>query len=176
VAYTTPTTAVTGAVAPASMWNTGVRDNLLAMMHPIAVKANDESVTSSAVLQPDNDLILPVGANEVWQFLFHVIEVAGTTGDLQIGFTFPTAGEISASVVAEDNAGTLNVTRWIGTTTPTPGNPFRGTTNAYVLPITGIFVNSTNAGNLTMQWAQNTSDGTATTVKKYSTLWAARLA
>ena len=44
------------------------------------------------------------------------------------------------------------------------------------LLIDGVVINSTNAGNVTLQWAQNATSGTATVVKANSFLIAQRFA
>jgi hypothetical protein len=173
MAYTTPSTAVTGVVAPASMWNSGVRDNFLAVMHPIVIKSADESVTSSTTIQDDNELILPVGVSEVWQFLFNLLIVGNTTGDIKFSYTQP-AGAVTTMGVTYENAAAAAGYRAV-LVNPSETDMANNTTQR-VVPLGGVIVNSTNAGNLTLQWAQNTSDGTATTIRKYSTLWAARLA
>lgn len=178
MAYTTPDTAVTGVVAPASMWNSGVRDNMLAMMHPINRKTSDQSVTSSTVLVDCTTMTLPLLANEVWQFEFNVVYAAVAAADIKLGFTFPAAGRIDAGAfwLGGDSVARLNY--FTGTTTPTSAWSFvgDGTTERHFLPIKGIFTNSTNAGNLQLQFAQDISNATASTVFTNSTVWGARLA
>jgi hypothetical protein len=178
--YTSPAVdAVTGVVAPASLWNTYVRDNGRAMgPHFIARKTADQSVTSSTVLVNDTHLLLPVGASEVWHARFCLSYTgANGTGDLKVAFTFPTAGDIRMTAYFNNQGGTALAQNFSGTTTPTTAKDFnaRGATEKTFLVIEGIFVNSTNAGNLQLQWAQQTSSGTATTLYTHSTLWAVKL-
>ena len=179
MAYTTPDTAVTGVVAPAAMWNTGVRDNLeTAVMTLRARKISDQSVTSSTVLVDCTAMALPVAANGIYEFRFIVIYEALTAGDIKIGFTFPTSGDLRLSIVAATAADTFGFPVFSSTTSPTIAATFSGqNAGAYlVLPFEGVFVNGANAGNLQLQFAQGTSNATATTVKAHSTVWAAKLA
>jgi hypothetical protein len=178
MAYTTPDTAVTGVVAPASMWNSGVRDNMLAMMHPINRKTSDQSVTSSVTVVDCTTMFLPLLANEVWEFSFNIVYGAATTGDIKFGFTFPASGRIDATTAWRDNTGAIQLQSWTGTTTPSSAFNVEGlgTANRVFYPIRGIFTNSTNAGNLQLQFAQATSDAGASTVYTNSTVWGARLA
>jgi hypothetical protein len=159
--------------------NTEMRDRFLAMgPHLIARKTADQSVTSSTVLVDCTTLGLPVAANEVWQCDWSVVYQAGTTGDLKLGFTFPTAGEVIFDAQAwPDSGGTLNLSTFYATTSPTTARTFFGDgANRHTLGIRGIYVNGANAGTVQLQFAQNTSDGSATTTKANSTLWAVRLA
>jgi hypothetical protein len=161
--------------------NPHVRDNLLAVgPHLIVRKSADESVTSSTTLQDDNHLILPVVANEIYRVEFLVIfSGANSTGDIKIAFTFPSGGRIDVSALAANTSGTFSTESYISSSTsPTAGNAFngRGTSVRVAMPIVGIFTTGGTGGNLTLQWAQNTSSGTATTVYANSTLYAVKLA
>jgi hypothetical protein len=176
MAYTTPDTAVTGVVAPAAMWNSGVRDNLLAMMHPVIVKAADETLASNTTLQDDNHLIFPVLANEEWQWELWLLLVGSNAADIKVAFTFPTGGTFSGSFIGSNDADVLVHRDFGATTSPTPtwAIGIQATSAPPLLQvIRGRYLNGANAGNLTLQWAQNTSNATATNVKAGSTWWGA---
>jgi hypothetical protein len=177
VAWTLPKTWSVAEVVTAANMNTHLRDNLNAVEHLIARKTADETVTSSTVLQDDNHLLMSIGANEVWSFTFRLIYAALGTGDLKVAFTFPAAGDITAYAVAQNAGGTLTQARWAGAT-PTAAIDFAGigATSKIVVPIFGVLVNGATPGTFTMQWAQNTSDGTATTMYTNSALWGCQLA
>ena len=180
MAWTAPRTWTDGELVTAAIMNPHIRDNQLAEgPHLIVRKTSDQSVTSSTVLVDDTALVLPLLANEVWQYKFFVVYGAGTTGDIKLGWTFPTAGDLRMSgPAANDSGGTLTYNIFSTTTSPTTARNYAGAgTAAYTsLPFEGVFVNGANAGNLTFQFAQNTSDATSTTVKANSTLWAVKLA
>jgi hypothetical protein len=132
-------------------------------------KSAPESVTSSTTLQDDNDfsVTLSEGTYLVWMW-------AHTSG--------AAAGDFK---VAWANTGTMTITR--STNGPTSGTTDRSDTNvslygtAYTTAITygldgsgtsvvreELMVIVTATGDLTMQWAQGSSSGTATTMSSAS--------
>ena len=179
MAYTTPRTWTDGELVTKAIMDVHVRDNFNAMgPHLIVRKTSDQSVTSSTVLVNDSVLVLPVGVSEIWHFTFFVVYTGASTGDIKIAFTFPSGGDIRMSLIGRNAAGTVVDQNFSTTTSPTSSIDFAaaGTTFANTLPLTGVFVNGGTGGNLQMQWAQQTSDATATIVKANSTLWAVKLA
>jgi hypothetical protein len=179
MAWTAPKTWSVGETLTAANFNVHIRDNELAIgPHLIARKTADQSVTSSTVLVDCTTLALTVAANEVWLCEWSVVYQAGTVGDLKVAFTFPTAGEVIFDAQAwPDSGGTLNLSSFYATTSPTTSRSFFGDgANRHPLRIQGIYVNGANAGTVQLQFAQNTSDGSATTVKANSTVWAVKLA
>jgi len=160
--------------------DTHVRDNLLAVgPHLIVRKTADESISSNTTLQNDDSLILPVAANEVWQFQFNCLVTGIDGADIKVAFTFPTSGDIGATTVWNLAAvSTASEHFWQGTTTPTTAVSLRcwGVSTRMLLPITGVFNNAGTGGSLTLQWAQVSSNATATIMKANSTLWAVKLA
>lgn len=176
--FTAPVTRATDFLVTAVIWNAEHVENFnTAVMHLINRKTSDQPVTSSTVLVDCTSLVLPVLANEVWQFDFNIVYDAGSTGDIKFAFTFPASGRIDANAAWLSAGVTATVLAWTGTTTPTAAASAFGTTpDRSFLPIRGIFTNSTNAGNLQLQFAQNTSDGTASTVRANSTVWGVKLA
>lgn len=184
MAWTDPATgpAVTGTVAPASLWNTYVRDNMLALgPHLLARKTADEPLTSNTTLQNDDHLVSPsIPINEVWLMRFVVLFTAvNGTGDIKVALTFP-SGRVDFAGLWTDTAGTFGNDNQLigGATSPTTARAFngRGTTLRVVLIIEGVFANGGSAGALQLQWAQNTSNATATTIYTNSTLWGVKLA
>jgi hypothetical protein len=144
--------------------------------HLIARKTSDQSVTSSTTLVDCTSMGLPVLANEIWKVEFSVVYQTTTTGDIKIGFTFPTGGETDLNAAWGDNTGAFAIANWFATTSPTPSKQLYGDANRNHVLITGIYVNGANAGTLQLQFAQATSDATATTVKANSTVWGVKLA
>lgn len=141
-----------------------------------ARKTSDESVTSSTTLQNDDTLLLPVRASSVYRFTALVGYVGNTTGDIKLGFTFPSgatchwAGKGASS--SDDGYGTTGASKHSAVFGEVSGTAtsFAGSTSNLAVLIEGILITGTTAGNLTLQWAQNTSNGTATTVKAGSFL------
>ena len=180
MAWTAPRTWTDGELVTKAIMDPHVRDNFLATgPHLIARKTSDQAVTSSTVLVDCTSMVLPLLANEVWYYKFFIIYGAGTVGDMKLGWTFPAAGDLQMSgPAASDAGGTLAYYVFSTTTSPTTARSFigNGTASYVTLPFEGVFVNGANAGNLTFQFAQNTSDATSTTVKAQSTVWGVKLA
>jgi hypothetical protein len=137
-------------------------------------KTGDQSVTSSTVLVDETDMQFAIGVNETW-----VVEWVLTT-------TFSAAGQIDVAVVTPAAAAQL-VT---ATQTPNAIVPAYGSTTvsgtaiglvcaaatAGMVRLVATVVNGANAGTVKMQFAQHTSDGTATTVKANSYMVARKAA
>jgi hypothetical protein len=172
-------TRATDYLVTAADWNADLVANMNSLMHPIARKTADESVTSSTTLQDDNDLTAAVGANEVWLLEFRMRFEGSTAGDLQIGWSFPSGGRLICDTIAIDN--TLVVTAFHAdvTSSPTASLVILGTRGAGVScyhMATVFYINAGTAGNVTLRWAQSSTDGTATKMLTNSTLWGAKLA
>jgi hypothetical protein len=177
MAFTAPVTRALDYLVTPAVWNAEHVDNFnTAVMHLAARKSSDESIASSVTLQDDNDLILPVAANEVWQLRYILKVTIPVTPQLKMAFTFPASGDISLSGTEFNAAGTLTKISFQGTTTPTATQDFLGSTSNRDIVLDGVFVNAGNAGNLVLQWAQNVSNASATIMKANSTLWVVKLA
>lgn len=159
---TSPT--ITGAI-----WTNAVR------------KSADESVTSSDTLQNDDVLLFAIAANETWVFRFVVFNTSASgTPDIKVAVTVPAAAAVSYGVIGA-TVGTASspVTSMTMEYTATGGTGLAAgiaASELYVLVLEGSVANGANAGNVTLQWAQNTSNGTATTVKVGSTVIGIRIA
>jgi hypothetical protein len=180
MAWSTPRTWSAGETLTAANFNTYIRDQQLMMgPHLIVRKTVDESVTSSTTLQNDDVLLLPVGVNEIWQCEFDLLVVGSNAGDLKVAFTFPTGGTISLSSSAVNSADVPDYMIFEATTSPTSSSSFgiiQTSSPPQFISIRGVYVNGGTSGNVQLQWAQVASQGTATTVKANSTLWAMKLA
>lgn len=136
------------------------------------VKAADESVTSSAVLQNDDALFFAIGANETWQFTMQIKNSCGATGLFKWAFTLP-SGATGFCNVNGNFLGSLTMALDLTTGGAYTGGAIAATGMPAIL--TGYVVNSSNAGTVQFQFAQNVSNGTATIVHKSSTLTAIRV-
>src|SRR5437773_1977176 len=56
----------------------------------LIVKSADETVKNSAALQDDDELVLPVGAGEVWAVQLFLKLNGSAAGDIKFGFSGPT--------------------------------------------------------------------------------------
>jgi len=129
-------------------------------------KSADETVNNSSVLQDDDHLIIPVVANGIYQFKMTLImNAAAVDSDFKYHFTVP-AGTVMtfydklAAVLA---AGTP-VAAYDQTSTPDVGSLI----GTILFTIEGIIVVSGTAGNVNLQWAQNTAKANNTKLLKGS--------
>lgn len=127
----------------------------------LLVKSADETVNGSATLQNDDELLFAVGASETWQFEGVLFCTSGGTPNFKIAATGPSGSVGRLGVVVTSGAwsvegDTEDLGTGISVTSPA-GNPA-------VVHFYGAIANGANAGNLTIQWAQNTSDASNTIV------------
>ena len=168
--WTAPRTFVTAEIETAAIFNTHLRDNLLALNGYVR-KTADESVTSSAVLQNDNELLLSIGATGTYVFdvILIATSAANAAGDLAVGFTFPT-GTLHLIGQGPDiglASGNVQTGQWGAGLSIASGATFNGyglSTNNVGIWLHGILI-ATATGTLTLQWAQNASNASASTVK-----------
>lgn len=132
-------------------------------------KSADETVNDSAVLQDDDHLLFAVGANEVWHYEVGLNAVSGLTPDFKFKWVVPDSTTMKWSTFAITSTGTAELDETselvVGGTSANRWILFQGT----------ISVSST-AGNIQLQWAQNTQDASDTKVLKGSYIIAHRLA
>jgi len=146
----------------------------------IVTKQITESVTSSTTFQNDDELFVSVEANAKYDVELFLLHSSGTTGRLKIQFTAPASASFAWGVhAAEVNTTTSNAvpetvmaSRTIGETAQIGGGNATGTT-AFVR---GTLTTSATAGTLTLQWAQVTSNATASQVRAGSILSIKRIA
>ena len=173
MAYTDPITVNVGDTGHAADWNTYIRDNFRASVHPLAYKSADEPVTSTT-LQNDDHLFFAMGANDIWYVNFGLLvnDASSSTADIKLAFTFP-SGSIALYTVYPDNAGALNWFEWRVSGTSAAIN---ATNVDRFVSITGVATNGATPGNLQLQWAQNVSNASAVTMKKGSHILGFKLA
>ena len=130
-------------------------------------KAADETVNNSDTLQDDDDLLFPVGASQTWAFTLWLYVTSGTTPDLKVAIIVPASTTGGAIVVDEIQ------TLWIGL--GGSGGAVAGQGGARAIVIQGM-AKITTAGNVKLQWAQNTADASDTKILAGSSLIAWRIA
>jgi hypothetical protein len=133
------------------------------------VKQVSETVNGSNALQDDDELTFAIGPGEEWSYRFVVHGNSGTTPDFQFAVSAPAGA--TCVVGYSDPEGAASVGNLgCGTTTGTiAGN---GVTDVY--EIVGTVKNSSTAGNVTLRWAQFTSNASNTIVYAGSYLQAIR--
>jgi hypothetical protein len=143
-------------------------------------KTADESVTSSTTLQDDDHLTFAIAANEEWECdLFARIGSNLTSTGVKVAITFP-AGATAAfdPTVISDQSGQSRTeplgTSGSGSSTFTT-TLLSGSVNGVLFGRIWI-LNGATPGNVTLQWAQMTSNGSALTFSKGSKLVCHRIA
>jgi len=137
-----------------------------------AYKTAQESVTSSTVTQADNHLFVTVEANRIYTLEMWLNYTGVDAGDLKLNFSYPANcsvayGNIGYSSTATGAAPVIIAGAW-GTdaSTPTSDLPFGTITGSTVSGIVnGLVIVGNTGGALTLNWAQNTSSGTATSLE-----------
>lgn len=150
------------------------------------VKTADESVTSSTTLQNDDHLVLPVVAGAVYTFALdlYMIDAGDFTGDFKMSFTCPTGATFdmhgAGAHTTDLTAGTSSNGEWIAKlATASAGANLTfgcGNTSATGARIYGRLVMGGTGGNFQLQWAQNVSDVSGTTLKAGSYMTMTRVA
>lgn len=134
-------------------------------------KPANESVTSSATLQDDNDFAFAVAANAIYTLQTYIIysgAIDGGTGagGLKMQFTGPAgAGMTWTNFGANVSGGVTNynvVAEGLAAGAPRSVPTNAGTT--MTCQPKGTLVTSGTSGTLQFRWAQNTSNATATVV------------
>jgi hypothetical protein len=140
----------------------------------IVAKTIDESVTSSAVLQNDNQLFFDVGTNQAWKFeLWIITSCAVSTPDIKVAITAPGDASIHWSAVGDGNVGTdheVITTAGVSDTFKMSGGALKDS-----IVITGLITTGATAGTLRLQWAQNSANNNAVKVESFSHLRAWKL-
>ena len=134
-------------------------------------KTADESVTSSATLQNDNELFVTIGATGTYliELTLYALSAANAAGDIKVAFTFPT-GTMHFSGWAADSglaSGAIQTGVWVAKLSAISGTDTFDSglsTAALGINIHGIFT-ATATGTLQVQWAQLASNANASTVK-----------
>ena len=146
--------------------NPHVRDNLRVVPH-IIPKTADESVTSSTALQDDDTLQFAIGANEAWEFRF-VLASTGP-GFLKVALNAP-SGATGWWARTRSTSGSVDILH-VNPATFVDGETNNGSTdNPDFGVIEGFCLNSSTGGTFKLRWAQVSSNGTATIIKRGSRL------
>lgn len=123
-----------------------------------AIKTAPESVASSTALQDDDELVVPVEANTRYRFEALLV-CGGSAGDIVIDFIGP-AGSTELWAFGGPHSGAMF--------SAAQGIAIGGSN--FAVQAGGILLVGATAGNLTLRWAQQTSDPAATTVQEGSSL------
>ena len=138
------------------------------MMPRFVYKTADESVTSSITLQDDNHLVFAVEASSLYVAKYTLYYANGdAASDAKFGWTVPAAATFLAGFAGAGAASTdPTAATSMSTAYITTGSNVIGVMSANArVSVEAIFTISATPGNVTLQWAQNASSGTALTLK-----------
>jgi len=123
----------------------------------IVDKSADETVNNSTTFQTDDHLVLAIGVSEIWLYEFEIIWESGGGSDLKVRVTVPSGATGRMSHIAEIVGGSTAVLRDQAFAT---GLNYEGqgvSSNFIVSKFAVYVVNSTNAGNVQLEWAQDSA-------------------
>lgn len=133
------------------------------------VKTSNEVVNNSTTLQDDDELTVSVEASKTYIFtIFCWLGTAGT-GGFRFQLSVPSGGIADGTCFGTTSSGNAFQSIYIaGNSAATGFTTYSTNTGEPFVVIRGAFINSTNAGSFTLQWAQSSADATNSTVAAYS--------
>jgi hypothetical protein len=136
------------------------------------IKAADESRNTTTTLANDSELTLAVAASTTYLWEACIFFDSNATADYKGQWSVPASasGRFQCTGYALGGAFGMFDNATIGTVQANEG-PVAGVVRPHFM--TGSLTISTTAGNFRWQWAQNTSNGTATITKagSYMKMW-----
>jgi hypothetical protein len=139
-----------------------------------AVKPADTARASTTTVTNDPDMVLALGANSTYA-IYGVLFYTGANAAGHLRFTFTVPGGATGAYFnghVDSTSGVYavqNANAWTDLITSAES---LGTGVLMAATVMGV-INLTGSGNLQLQWAQGTSNATATTVKANS-FWTAQ--
>lgn len=131
-------------------------------------KTADQTIDTSETFVNITNLVQAVGANEVWVLTFFLLFNSGTTPDIKWNLTVPSGGNAEGYMNDYKNAiATVREASAISW-------PCDGDNTLAVMDV--VIKNSSTAGNVQLQFAQDTSTASNTKVLEDSCIKAIRLA
>jgi hypothetical protein len=151
------------------------------MVPQFIVKPSSVSITSSTSFAADADLVLPVEANATYYIEMWLKVAAGSTGDIKTMWTGPSGSSGNRTVFGPGTGATVLTTTATTSSNPDADNTLvrlgvhgmgtsityngvRDGTNQFNINEVAYITIGATAGNITLNWAQATSNATATTV------------
>ena len=139
-------------------------------------KTANQTLNTSIALQDDDDLKIALAASETWFFEAFIVCGGPSAADIKFAFTVPAGATLlwgaSGPLLG---AGGTHAEFDVATSSAAVVSYDTETGTDRSVHIRGTAINSTTAGDLQLQWAQNLSDGTNITVFANSWLKGQRL-
>lgn len=170
--WTAPRTWIAGEVPTAAIMNLHIRDNLRALNGYVRKTVN-ESLATSTALQNDDQLSYAIPAAGAYEFDLYLLVSAtangASSGDLKVGFTFPTGTLIVGALGADTNlaaGATVATLAAMSNQSIASGADFAffgASTTPTFAWVHGLLIASAS-GTLQVQWAQAINQAAATSV------------
>lgn len=141
-----------------------------ALVFGCVYKPADETVTSSATYQNDNDLFFTAVASGVYLVDAYIWYQAGATGQLKIKIVPPSGTMEAATFITDPSA-----VDWSSTAANLEVVGLTGTGGNTPLQLRATLFMGVTGGTVQCQWAQNVSNGTGTILRKGSRMTYARI-
>jgi hypothetical protein len=140
-----------------------------------AVKTSDQSVTSSTTLINDNTLVLTPAVSATYLFICYLdYEGANAAGFLKWQWGVPTGANLRYQAVFVGTGGSPAVNLTYAASDVVAAYTL-GAGQLCGATMTGTLAMGSTSGNLQLKWAQNASNGVATTVHAQSCLYLQRI-
>lgn len=152
-------------------------DLLDSMLPQFVRKANDESVTSNATVQDDDELFLSVVANASYfvdAWLRHT--AASNTPDIRLNYSYPAGASFARSDWGAPDTTTASADSINNTVSTTTDNTRGSGAVERAIYMRGELIVGATAGTFRVRFAQVTSDAGAVTMKAGSRLILTRYA
>jgi hypothetical protein len=147
----------------------------------LVLKSANQDVTNTTTLQNDTELTYPLAANGIYRVRIVIFALsASATPDLKTAWAVPT-GTSGLKMCQGPTDTAASFTSRTNTAARMSGHAFTTTvvyqvdTAAVAIEEEGIVTVGSTAGNVTLQWTQNTANATATSVLASSFLTVERL-
>lgn len=139
---------------------------LTSMLPAQIVKPTDQPVTNSTTNINDTALVAPVAASAVYIVTGMLLYSAHSSADIKMGWTGPTGATLDWIAHAQTQTGTGGIAsagvvvdrQSIGNTAFPLGGADATNTVFMTATLSGRLVTSTTAGNLQLNWAQQTAN------------------
>jgi hypothetical protein len=140
-------------------------------------KPSNESVSSSAVLQDDNDLFFTAEVNILYHVTLVLFVSSQTANDMRIDFNLPAGATFNYIINTQTTTATAYAddTIFPGVAGTAAGIGGIGGVGNAVAHIEGVFIMAGTAGTFQLQWAQLSGGASGTTMIANSFLVARRV-
>lgn len=140
-----------------------------------AYKPTNETIASSTVLQSDDHLLVTVEANAIYHVEAILRTASQSAADLQIGWLTPASSSFDWIVHGINAGGSTTNDDFLGLMGTGSVPAVAGIGANIAVRCTGMLVTTAAAGTFRLQWAQNVSNASGTSVLANSYIFLQRM-